>query len=301
MPALDSDTDTSTAIGQLIRDANRRDTEPMSRERERELLERYAETGEVEARNQVVSSHVRYAISEASRWAGSGSRLDHRDAVAAALEGLLRGVESNSTDHPGEVRALSYARYSILQALQRAEARHQGSIRRTAPAERKRRELRRTRDRLRQELGRPPTDAELRQALNCTQRQLQGIQRTQASHVTTRLDAKAGEENGSTQRHALFPGSGADEVTEEVEREVEREHLSEILDDVLTEREALILRLRFGLDEQEPATLREAGEVLGITAERIRQLQERAVSKLRDCGDVDELREAFERGYLKAA
>jgi len=140
---------------------------------------------------------------------------------------------------------------------------------------------------LTQELGRDPKNAELADYLNVTQRKVEDILRF--SQDTASLDTTVDEEN-STKLSDMV----CDEKTQEPFDAVFHITLQETIEQILShlsEREVRIIKLRYGLAGEGPYTLQETGKILGITRERVRQIQEKAIAKLRNLNVIDELKE----------
>lgn len=238
---------------------------------------RRAQKGDEEARRELATRNLRFVISVAKKYQNRGLPLV--DLIGEGNIGLLTAARKFDPDHG--VKFISYAVWWIRQAILAAIARHGRTVRvplnRTADLSR----VVKTTEALRQELGREPTAEEIAGAVNLSVEIVQSLAALNTADV--RLDAPlAADGDRSTIERFMADGQGDSEslvmeqfLIEEVEAALR----------TLPPRDAKVLRLYFGLDGGQEHTLEEIGRLLGITRERVRQLRDRALKKLRE-GEV---------------
>ena len=243
----------------------------LTKEQEVELAKR-VERGDLEAKEQMINSNLRLVISIAKRYQGHGLSL--LDLVQEGIIGLIRAVEK--FDWRKGFKFSTYATWWIRQAVQRGVANKSREIR--VPVhivEREQRMSRAERD-LAPKLGRMPTDEEVAQAARITVGQVAEVRA--AARAVTSLDKPIAEESGTTFKE-LVAGE-EDEVDEAVTINLAQEALHDALDE-LPDRERKVLKLRYGLNgERDPASLEEIGRQLGLTRERVRQIESNALERL---------------------
>lgn len=241
-------------------------------EEERELARR-AREGDKEAAERLVTANLRFVISYVKKYQGRGLGL--AELVCIGNEGLLKAVKKFDPDKG--VKFISYAvwwiRQAILQALAEQSRIFRVPLNRASTLHR----IGRKRSLLLQELGREPTVEEVADELDLGQQDIEHSLSLAQSHLS--LDA------------AVAPGHDGrlldyipDVFAEPPDSETYSRALSRTIEEALStisEREARILRLYFGIDGEEPKTLEEIGAILGITRERVRQIKERALDRMR--------------------
>jgi RNA polymerase primary sigma factor len=244
----------------------------ITREQEAALAVRIRE-GDEEALNHLVRANLRFVVSVAKKYQNQGVNL--ADLINEGNLGLMRAAKR--FDETKGIKFISYAVWWIRQAILQALAEQSRIVR--VPLNRAG-DLHRIGKRaaaLLQELGREPTHEEIAQGLDITEEE---VARTMAiSHTHLSLDAPLtpGEDNSLIDHLADNVRPLPDEETFE-KALIETVHNSLV---ALKPREARVLRMYFGLDGDEPMTLEDIGEVLGVTRERVRQIKDRALLKLR--------------------
>jgi RNA polymerase primary sigma factor len=237
-------------------------------------LARKARSGDRRARQRLIEKNLRLVISVAKRYRGMG--LPFEDLIQEGNIGLMKAVEK--FDPERGFRFSTHATWWIRQAVQRAVADKGRAVRIPAHMGEKLRRLARTRGELASELGREPTDGELAWRLGWTEEEARFAMRV--SPDASSLNRPVSAEEGAFALGELVADEEASRVAEEVVEEAEMALLFEALRH-LPERGRHVLVRRYGLDGDEPATLRELAAELGISRERVRQLQREAEHRLR--------------------
>ncbi|HEX2987846.1 MAG TPA: sigma-70 family RNA polymerase sigma factor [Chloroflexota bacterium] len=291
--ALDHDLESMESSGQVasedpllsyMRDIA--DVPLLTAAQEVELAKRI-EQGDAEALEKFIMSNLRLVVSVAKRYTGRGLPL--LDLIQDGNIGLMRAVQKY--DWRKGFKFSTYATWWIRQAITRAIADKARTIRLPVHMGEAITRLNQVSQRLTQQLGREPTEDELAEALGI------GVQKVRdaikAAHVPSSLEAPIGEEEESELAEMV-----ADEISQHPEDAVYemllKRETQDALGSVLTPREQLVLQLRFGLGNGHVYPLEKIGEVLGITRERVRQIEAKALEKLRHPSVAKSLRSYLE-------
>ena len=269
------------ALDQYLREVS---LHPLIKADEEIELGRRAQVGDEDAVAQLVRANLRFVISVAKKYQNRGVSLI--DLIQEGNVGLV--TAARKFDPEQGVKFISYAVWWIRQAILSALANQGRTVRVPLNRASDLARIFRERERLKQELRRDPSTEEIAEAAKLTPEIVESLQTLNAAEI--RLDAPIGDSDDS-QLVERFINDEAAEPEEAVEEKMLSEHIERALE-TLSPRDAQVLRLYFGLEGGREHTLEEIGNMLGVTRERVRQLRDRALKRLRE-GDLGPALESF--------
>ena len=254
----------------------------LTAEEEVELAKRI-EKGDLEAKERMINSNLRLVVSQARRYQGHG--LPMEDLVQEGMLGLIRAVER--FDWRRGFKFSTYGTLWIRQAIQRGLQNHGRTIRVPVHVAQRQVKVRKLESELGTKLGREPTDEEIAAAAQLAVEEVNELR--ELSRGLASLDQPVGDD-GETALGDLLATERPEPLDEVASTDRDRQ-VHEVVQQ-LPEAERNVIRLRFGLEGDEPRTLKQTGSELGISAERARELEERGLRRLAARRDLEDLREA---------
>lgn len=258
------------SLDQYLREISRY---PLIAQAEEIDLARRIRAGEEDALDKLVRSNLRFVVSVAKKYQNQGVSL--ADLINEGNLGLIRAA--HKFDESKGIKFISYAVWWVRQAILQALAEQSRIVRVPLNRAGTLHRISRRSSALLQELGREPTPAEIAEGMDIEMEEVQKTLSISQGHLSLDAPLTPGEDNRLLDYLPDTQNAGPDAETFE-------HALTQSIEEVLTtlrDREAKVLRLYFGLDSPEPMTLEEIGNLLGITRERVRQIKEKALSRLR--------------------
>lgn len=263
-------------LGPYFRDLTRADNEVLDREEERKLTRRVAD-GDQQAKEKLVEHNLRLVVNVVKGYRGLG--LDYADLIQAGNLGLMKATERFDPELGNKFS--TYAYWWIRQSVLRALDQESRTVRVPAQVSKLKRKVGKlTRDHKLQQ-GDKPSPEDLAEKVDASEERIRRAIRT--GNRTKSLDKPLGGGKKGATLAEIVEGSRSYSPQENRKSELARERLYRLMEEELSDREERILKLRYGLEDYQPRTLGEVGEVFGVSRERIRQLQERALEKLKGC------------------
>ncbi len=250
-----------------------------------ELAAKIAE-GDADARSMLIRSNLRLVVKIAHDFKGLGLPL--LDLISEGNIGLMRAVEK--FDPSKGAKLSSYAAWWIKQSMRRALANQARTIRIPVQSASKMTKIQAAKSKLSESLGRDPTDKEIANEVKLTERTVSGLRLGKTTTISLHDPIQHGEDG---EFRDIIPDDKTTSPDELVQDEETLSHML-TLTDRLEERERTILNLRFGLDGERPKTLEEVSQTIGRTRERVRQIQNQALDKLRSMLEEDGMMDAYD-------
>jgi RNA polymerase primary sigma factor len=282
--ALNFEGDVPDAVQMYLKEIGR--TALLTKDEERELARR-SEKGDEEARQRLIKANLRLVVSIAKRYVNRTPHLSILDLIQEGNIGLSRAVDK--FDYRKGFKFSTYATWWIRQAINRALADQSRTVRIPVHMVEVISKYTQLRRQLMQDLGREPLAEEIAAEMGVDVEKVRHIQKI--SQDVLSIETPIGDEEDSTLSD-FIPDDKNPAPSQVAARAYLRDLIKEILDD-LTEREQKIINMRFGLEDGVYHTLEEVGKVFGVTRERIRQIEAKALEKIREHGKAQGL-EGFE-------
>ena len=261
-------------VQRYFHDLTSADNEVLNREEEKELARR-AKAGDREAREELIEHNLRLAVDVASNYRNLG--LDYSDLIQAGNLGLLKAIER--FDPELGYKFSTYAYWWIKQAILRTLDNESRTVNVPVHLSNLKRKVGQISRDYRDREGEEPDIEKLAEKLDASEKKIKRAIR--AERKTKSLDRPLGGGKGERTLVEMVEREQNLSPAERIADELARERLYQLMEEELTDRERRVLKLRFGLEDYQPRTLAEVGEVFDLSRERIRQLQEQALEKLR--------------------
>ena len=247
----------------------------LSKDEELELAKRI-EQGDEKARRELASANLRLVISIAKKYRGYG--VPFLDLIQEGNTGLMKAIDK--FDWRKGYKFSTYATWWIRQAILKALSNNSRTVRVPSNVQRQNRKIERFKEKYKEEHNEKPSAEEIGEELDISADKVREVQSANMNSIS--LDKPLNEGESSEALSDILATDDKSDPEGKALGDMIEDKLKGLLNEALSDREKRILKLRYGMDDYEPRTLEEVGDVFDISRERVRQLQNRAINKLRD-------------------